>query len=58
MLRSRPVVVMEAKMFIRPGRITATGPYIDLVTCFNYTGSGGSLQNTLSTCRFIYNAQV
>ena len=46
-LRSRPVVAMETKMYIRPDRITSTGPYIDLVTCFNYTGAGGSLPNTL-----------
>ena len=45
--RSRPVVAMETSMSIRPNRITATGPYLDIFTCFKYSGAAGSLPSTL-----------
>ena len=45
--KSRPVVAMETRMDVRPARITATSPYIDLITCFKYTGASGTLPNTL-----------
>ncbi|XP_060600943.1 integrin alpha-2-like [Ruditapes philippinarum] len=46
-LRVNPVVSMETIMYVRPTIITASMPYLDLSTCFKYTGNAANLQSTL-----------
>ncbi|XP_053373891.1 integrin alpha-2-like [Mercenaria mercenaria] len=46
-LRVNPVVSMKIMMYVRPNIITASMPYLDLNTCFIYTGNAATLQSTL-----------
>jgi hypothetical protein len=53
-LRVNPVVSMETIMYVRPTIITASMPYLDLSTCFKYTGNAANLQSTLGKPLFYY----
>lgn len=46
-LRTNPVVSIEMIMYVRPDRITASGPHLDVIPCFKYTGVAASLPSNL-----------